>query len=82
MSPLFFVNINLFSVQFRNYEEEENKRIKKEGQICSKDIFFIEQTIGNACGTIGLLHALGNCQDQIHFGMSTATKVCSRYLWV
>jgi ubiquitin carboxyl-terminal hydrolase L3 len=54
--------------KFREYEEEENERIKKDGQVCSNDVFFIEQTVGNACGTIGMLHALGNCQDQLNFG--------------
>ena len=56
-------------VQFRKYEQEEDGRIQQEGQVCSSDLFFIEQSIGNACGTIGLLHALGNCKDQLKFGM-------------
>ena len=55
-------------VQFRKYEQEEDERIQREGQVCSSDVFFIEQSIGNACGTIGLLHALGNCKDQLKLG--------------
>jgi len=41
---------------------EEDEKIQKEGQKVEIDptIFFIKQTIDNACGTIGLLHALAN----------------------
>jgi ubiquitin carboxyl-terminal hydrolase L3 len=53
--------------KFKKYEEQETERIHKEGQICSDEVFFIKQTIGNACGTIGMLHALGNCQEQLTF---------------
>ncbi|CAI8042076.1 Ubiquitin carboxyl-terminal hydrolase isozyme L3 [Geodia barretti] len=54
--------------KLKKYEEQETERIHKEGQICSDEVFFIKQTIGNACGTIGMLHALGNCQEQLTFG--------------
>ena len=50
------------------YEEEEEQRIRKEGQLVNSDVFFIKQTIGNACGTVGLLHALGNCTSFLKFG--------------
>lgn len=33
----------------------------------SNDVFFMKQYIGNACGTIGLLHVLLNLNDQIRF---------------
>ena len=56
-------------MQFKKYEEEERGRINREGQVCSSDVFFIEQTVGNACGTIGMLHALGNCTEDVTFGM-------------
>ena len=50
------------------YEEEEEQRVRKEGQLVNPDVFFIKQTIGNACGTVGLLHALGNCTSSLKFG--------------
>lgn len=67
----------VFFVQFTMYEQEENQQINKKGQVCSSDVFFIEQTIGNACGTIGMLHALGNCRDQLTFGRYVCVCVCT-----
>lgn len=34
----------------------------------SPDVYFIKQTIGNACGTIGLIHAVANNQTHLEFG--------------
>lgn len=31
-------------------------------------MYFMKQTVGNACGTIGLLHALGNITSEVKFG--------------
>lgn len=28
-------------------------------------VYFMKQTVGNACGTVGLLHALGNVTSEI-----------------
>ena len=28
----------------------------------------MKQTISNACGTIGLIHAIANNKDKMHFG--------------
>ncbi|THH13040.1 hypothetical protein EW146_g7134 [Bondarzewia mesenterica] len=40
---------------------EEDEKIKREGQVrVDPTIMWIKQTIGNACGTMGLLHALAN----------------------
>lgn len=32
------------------------------------DMYFMRQTIGNACGTIGLLHSLGNTRAAVRLG--------------
>lgn len=47
----------------------ENEQKQKELEVArdAKDIFYVKQTIGNACGTIGLLHALGNNRDKLQF---------------
>lgn len=58
-------------MQFVKYEEEEEQQIRKEGQLVNPDVFFIKQTIGNACGTVGLLHALGNNTSVLKFGRSS-----------
>lgn len=31
----------------------------------SKNVYFTKQTVGNACGTIGILHAIGNATSEI-----------------
>ena len=42
------------------HRHREAERIAKEGESVSSSVFFTKQTISNACGTIGLLHAAGN----------------------
>lgn len=35
----------------------------------------MKQTVGNACGTIGLLHALGNITSEVKFGKFSTIKL-------
>ncbi|KAJ0644588.1 putative ubiquitinyl hydrolase 1 [Helianthus annuus] len=47
--------------------ESEQERLQKD---CNKQdpcdgVYFMRQTVGNACGTIGLLHAIGNITSEI-----------------
>jgi ubiquitin carboxyl-terminal hydrolase L3 len=42
------------------HRAEEAARIASVGQTVDPRIFFTKQTIGNACGTIGILHTLAN----------------------
>eukprot|EP00349_Pseudokeronopsis_sp_Brazil_P007379 CAMPEP_0202964712 /NCGR_PEP_ID=MMETSP1396-20130829/8812_1 /ASSEMBLY_ACC=CAM_ASM_000872 /TAXON_ID= /ORGANISM="Pseudokeronopsis sp., Strain Brazil" /LENGTH=234 /DNA_ID=CAMNT_0049687039 /DNA_START=54 /DNA_END=758 /DNA_ORIENTATION=+ len=46
-----------------DHRRSESERIRTEGQHVSPDVFYMKQTIGNACGTIGLLHAVGNARQ-------------------
>jgi|TARA_B110000977_G_scaffold198800_1_gene284507 ubiquitin carboxyl-terminal hydrolase L3 len=44
---------------------EEATAIEKNGQPkLSENVYYTKQTIGNACGTIGVLHAVGNNLDK------------------
>ncbi|XP_059275885.1 ubiquitin carboxyl-terminal hydrolase 3-like isoform X1 [Lycium ferocissimum] len=47
----------------------EAERVKEDSQTKVQDptstVYFMKQTVGNACGTIGLLHAIGNITSEI-----------------
>ncbi|XP_004245809.1 ubiquitin carboxyl-terminal hydrolase 3-like [Solanum lycopersicum] len=49
--------------------QSEAERVQQDSEIKVKDptstIYFMKQTVGNACGTIGLLHAIGNITSEI-----------------
>eukprot|EP00761_Pharyngomonas_kirbyi_P011491 gb/GECH01011516.1/.p1 GENE.gb/GECH01011516.1/~~gb/GECH01011516.1/.p1 ORF type:complete len:231 (+),score=62.84 gb/GECH01011516.1/:1-693(+) len=44
--------------------DEENEKIKKDGQTVSDNVYFMRQTVSNACGTVGVLHSIANNQDK------------------
>lgn len=48
-----------------NYEKfcrDEEEKIKTTGQHVSTNVYFTKQTVGNACGTVGIIHSiLNNC---------------------
>jgi len=46
--------------KIKEEREKENEKYGKEPQPIDHTIFYIKQTIRNACGTMGLLHALTN----------------------
>lgn len=46
-------------------------------QHVSEDVYFMKQTIGNACGTIAMLHAICNNQDRLEFGNQEAVSLVS-----
>nr|KJB51806.1 hypothetical protein B456_008G232400 [Gossypium raimondii] len=45
--------------------EEERLRQDNEKRDASCKVYFMKQTVGNACGTIGLLHGVGNVTSEI-----------------
>ena len=34
-------------------------------QEVSKSVYFMKQTVGNACGTVGILHSIANNLDRV-----------------
>jgi ubiquitin carboxyl-terminal hydrolase L3 len=37
-------------------------------QDLSKRVYFTKQTVGNACGTVGVIHAIGNAASKLKLG--------------
>ncbi|KAL0550428.1 hypothetical protein IC582_014938 [Cucumis melo] len=56
----------LFLYPITEKSEEERRQQEKEAKKdYSNEVYFMKQTVGNACGTIGLLHAIGNITSEI-----------------
>jgi ubiquitin carboxyl-terminal hydrolase L3 len=57
----------LFPIKKKTEEHrlEEQAKIESEGQIISPDVYYMKQTVGNACGTVGILHAIGNARSLV-----------------
>uniref|UniRef100_K3WN15 Ubiquitin carboxyl-terminal hydrolase n=1 Tax=Globisporangium ultimum (strain ATCC 200006 / CBS 805.95 / DAOM BR144) TaxID=431595 RepID=K3WN15_GLOUD len=47
------------------FAKEEEEKILRDGQVVSDSVYYMRQTVGNACGTIGILHAIGNTRQHI-----------------
>ncbi|CEM08822.1 unnamed protein product [Vitrella brassicaformis CCMP3155] len=50
------------------HREEEAARVKANGQTVSPKVYFTKQTVGNACGTVGILHTVLNIRDKQPLG--------------
>lgn len=48
------------------YRAEEQSRIERDGQHVSSNVYYMKQTVGNACGTVGLLHCIGNVRSKLN----------------
>ncbi|KAJ3412834.1 Ubiquitin carboxyl-terminal hydrolase isozyme L3 [Chytridiales sp. JEL 0842] len=64
--------------KYEEFRKSEEDRLKKEGQIVSDKLYFTKQTIGNACGTIGLIHALANNLDVVDIGNGVLKKILDK----
>lgn len=53
------------TAQHENFRKKQIEELK--GQEVSPKVYFMKQTIGNSCGTIGLIHAVANNQDKLEF---------------
>ncbi|KAG7394800.1 hypothetical protein PHYBOEH_004652 [Phytophthora boehmeriae] len=65
-SPVVAV-IMLFPIKPHTAEadKQEAARIEREGQTVSPNVYYMRQTVGNACGTVGILHAIGNMRSHV-----------------
>jgi len=57
----------LFPIKPKYDEERKNQDdlIKQNGQVVAPELFYMNQTVHNACGTIGVIHALANNSDEV-----------------
>uniref|UniRef100_A0A3B4ZK25 Ubiquitin carboxyl-terminal hydrolase n=1 Tax=Stegastes partitus TaxID=144197 RepID=A0A3B4ZK25_9TELE len=62
--------------KYEAFKQEEEEKLKDQRQEVSPDVYFIKQTIGNACGTIGLIHAVANNQGHLEFGELQGNTLC------
>ena len=50
-------------LQAQTASANEDNKIKAEGQVVSPKLYFMRQTISNACGTVALMHSLANNRE-------------------
>ncbi|KAM7255926.1 hypothetical protein ACFE04_011667 [Oxalis oulophora] len=55
----------LFLYPLTSQTEAERAQQENMKQDPSSKVYFMKQTVGNACGTVGLLHAVGNVTSEI-----------------
>ncbi|KAG9349552.1 hypothetical protein JZ751_027999 [Albula glossodonta] len=60
--------------KYESFRMEEEAKIKSKGQEVSPEVYFMRQTIGNACGTIGLIHAVANNQGRLDIDPDSALR--------
>ncbi|KAM9321641.1 ubiquitin carboxyl-terminal hydrolase isozyme L3 [Gastrophryne carolinensis] len=60
--------------KYELFRAEEEEKIKCHGQVLDSTVYFMKQSISNACGTIGLIHAVGNNREKLNFDNDSALK--------
>nr|XP_026246864.1 ubiquitin carboxyl-terminal hydrolase isozyme L1-like [Urocitellus parryii] len=60
------------TAQHENFRKKQIEELK--GQEVSPKVYFMKQTIGNSCGTTGLIHAVANNQDKLEFEDGSVLK--------
>lgn len=56
------------SDKYYHYKVEEENRIEKNGQTISSNLYYTKQTVGNACGTVALIHCIANNREFVEIG--------------
>lgn len=47
------------------FKAAQKEELEKSGQTVSKDLFYMRQYVGNACGTIAACHSIGNSAEEL-----------------
>ena len=63
---LAFILLFPISEKYEKFRQAEDEKLDKSVEQ-PKDLFFMKQTVGNACGTIGLIHAIANNMKSCDF---------------
>ncbi|XP_059611258.1 ubiquitin carboxyl-terminal hydrolase-like [Phlebotomus argentipes] len=50
---------------YHAHRDKESAELKESPQTHPPDLFFMQQTIRNACGTIALVHSIANCDVEL-----------------
>ncbi|KAJ3088921.1 Ubiquitin carboxyl-terminal hydrolase isozyme L3 [Quaeritorhiza haematococci] len=64
--------------KYEQFRKDEQEQLQKAGQHVSPNLYFVLQTIPNACGTIGLLHSLANNQDVLGLADGPLKRILDR----
>lgn len=56
--------IECVHLQFEEYKNKQEEEVEAAGQEVSDKVYFMKQFVGNACGTVALIHAIANNRDK------------------
>jgi len=59
---------------YDNFCKEQDEVVKEKGTAKEEELFYMKQFIPNACGTIGIIHALGNNVAQVDLADGTLLR--------
>ena len=57
---LIIILICHFCLQAVENQNKEEEQIASSGAKAPDNVFFLKQYVGNACGTVGLIHSIAN----------------------
>nr|BAC82839.1 ubiquitin C-terminal hydrolase [Acanthogobius flavimanus] len=55
-------------------QHESFRQQQADNVAAGSEVYFLKQTVGNSCGTIALLHSVGNNKDKLTFNDGSALK--------